>query len=866
MRFVHQTVPLSITATITNEAAHSDKAYRGKVAKPLTWLVGASALICMLAASHSRAQTATREPSESPDEAVELDAVVVTARAGAGRLAKREASYAITVIDEEQLRLENPSSTAELLKAIPGFWVESSGGEASNNIQARGIPRGGYSSIALYEDGLPIQHDPGLGWLNADQSFRLDESIHRVEAVRGGPASVFASNAPGGIVNFITRKPGDEAEGVVRSEIGDYDHHRVDFWYGGPLAEGWGAYASGFYRSNDGVRDPGFTANKGGQIRIGVSRAWDRGTLDLNYKHIDDSVAFFLPVPILSDDGEIREVPGFNANFGNLAGPETALLSFRNVGGPFEFDLTRGTDVQLSQWTARLNIDVDNDWELQAGLRYRDSQIQRNGLFPTGSLESASVRSARLLTAARAFHPTATGVRLRYVNPANETFDPVNANGNGLVVSANALAVSVPLKEFITDARIVRKFSVGSQTHDLAFGAYFADYQYEFDRYMSTVQLDVRNNARLLDAIAVDATGAVVGRITENGHLRYGSLFDNARGQSRTVALYASNEWQVTPALRIDTGLRWEQAKIEGSAENRTTVDLGVLGTLADNQVITGNGVFTPFGREYSDVSWTMGANWQFSRDLGVFTRYTDTYRMPNASDFVGNPLRTDDIVEPIRMAEGGLKFGSPLLDVFATAFFTEFEGVRFTDNIFDQNTNSFRQVTAFADTRTLGLEVEAEVRPIDWFDLRAAITWQDPKYEGFVFTEVVNGRPVQRDFSGRQLIRVPEFGARIVPGVNLLNGAFRGQVEFEYYSDRFADVANTQELPSYWVLNASASYDVTHAIRVTLNGTNLTNEIGLTEGNPRAGQFVAGDAGARFILARPILGRTLRLSVSYRF
>jgi outer membrane receptor protein involved in Fe transport len=792
--------------------------------------------------------------------------IIVTGRAGVGKYVKPDASFAISVIGKDELRLVNPTSVAEVFKSVPGFWVESSGGEASNNIRTRGIPRDGYSSVGLQEDGLPVQHDPGLGYLNADQSFRLDESINRVEAVRGGPASIFASNAPGGVVNFITRKPGDRAEGVLKVEVGDYDHYRTDFWYGTPVADGLSVYAGGFYRQNNGVRDPGYTANKGGQFRVGVVKTLEKGQLSLDYKRIDDTIAFYLPVPILSNDNSKSAVPGFDANYGTLAGPETSVLSFRNVNGPYDFDLTRGTEVKLNQWTAKLDLDVGQGWNLQNGLRYRDSEIQRNGLFPTGSIEAATVRAAGYVSTAKAAYPTATGVKFQYLNAANGTFDMANANGNGQVVSVNALAVHVPLKEFINDLRLVKKFQAGTQTHDVSIGAYFAGTEFIFDRYMSTAMVDVRNNGRLLDAVAVDANGAVVGKISENGFLRYGSLFDNSQAKSRTFAFYASDEWQITEALRVDAGVRYESEKLEGSVEGKKTVDLGVAGTLADNQVITGTGVFTAINRKYDATSWTLGVNYQILPDLGAFARYTDTKRMPNGSDFTGSPLRTDIIVQPIKMSEVGLKYSSSMLDVFATAYFSKFTGVSFTDNIFNTATNSYRQVVAFGGSETFGVELEGQFRPVSWFDVNAALTWQDPQYKNLKYSDIVGGQPVVRNFDGKQLVRVPQIGARIVPGVNLLDGALRVQAEVEYYSDRYADNANTQKLPKYWVMNASARYNLTDRITLYADGENLTNEIGLTEGNPRSGQFVSGEAGSRYILARPIFGRTVRASISYKF
>ena len=44
--------------------------------------------------------------------------------------------------------------------------------------------------------------------------------------------------------------------------------------------------------------------------------------------------------------------------------------------------------------------------------------------------------------------------------------------------------------------------------------------------------------------------------------------------------------------------------------------------------------------------------------------------------------------------------------------------------------------------------------------------------------------------------------------------------------------------------------------------GDNLTNVIGLTEGDPRAIQNVLGSVA----LARPILGRSLQASIAYTF
>jgi outer membrane receptor protein involved in Fe transport len=213
-----------------------------------------------------------------------------------------------------------------------------------------------------------------------------------------------------------------------------------------------------------------------------------------------------------------------------------------------------------------------------------------------------------------------------------------------------------------------------------------------------------------------------------------------------------------------------------------------------------------------------------------------------------------------------GLKYSSDLLDLYLTGFYTYFKGVRFTSNEFNPATGGFVERVEFADTETYGVEAEGTFRPVDFFDLTFAATYQKPEFRNFALTENVAGVPTARNFSGNQLLRVPEFAARVVPAVNLLDDRLRAQLAIEYYSDRFADAANSVKLPSYTVLNASVRFAVTDNLELLAYGDNLTDELGLTEGNPRAGQFASGDAGARFYLARPIFGRNFRAAVLFRF
>jgi outer membrane receptor protein involved in Fe transport len=736
-------------------------------------------------------------------------------------------------------------------------------------VGARGIPVEGFGSITLLEDGMPVQNDPALGYLNGDQAFRLDETIDRIEVVRGGPASIFYSNAPAGAVNYIPRRVGDHAEGTLKYTVGDYGLNRIDAWYGAPVGE-WKLSMGGFYRYDDGIRDPGFHGDNGGQFRVSLGREFEGGKVSFDVKRLDDTVALDLGIPMRTyPDGKIRAVPGFDGNYGTLAGPETALIRMKTAnGGDYLFDNTLGTQVKRTQATAKFEFEFGDHFTFGDDVRYNSTDTVRNGVYPN-TLQSAT-SLLKQQNGSLAGYPGATSLQLRYTDSPGTVFDVANQNGNGLVTVGGLRGLTAPVTELMNDARLMRKFELGTQSHDATLGFYVANVSQHFNRYSSTALLDVRDNARLLDLVAVDAAGNVVGTLTDHGIYHYGYEWANANGQSTTTAFYLADEWQVSDRLRIDAGVRREQVHLTANNEERQTVNLG---TPATSQVLTGLGQFAHFDQTFSKVGWTVGSNWQFTDHSGLFARYTPTFRLPNVSTYVTASLTATNaaVVNPITqtmdLGEVGYKYANQWTNLYATAFWTKYHNVGFTNTVFNLQSNSPPTVQQqYADTRAYGLELEGGFYPVDWFDVTLSATLQQPQYDGLRYTDNVNGAPVVRDYNGNQLVRVPKASVRIVPGVNLFDQRLRLQVSWEYEGARYVDTANSVVLPSYNVLNASARLAVTNSMDLYGYVDNVTNSLGLTEGNPRLGEVQNADAGANTFIARPILGRAFRVSLMYRF
>ncbi len=150
-------------------------------------------------------------PSGTDTAPTTVDTVVVTG--STTRRTLLDASVAITTVTQAELEQKAPRTTADVLRTIPGFYVESSAGPVSNNYSVRGLPGGGQTFVRLIEDGQPLQY----GGLNDDEVLQFDLSYDHVEAIQGGTSGILTPNAAGASVNFISRKLNfDEAGGLVK--------------------------------------------------------------------------------------------------------------------------------------------------------------------------------------------------------------------------------------------------------------------------------------------------------------------------------------------------------------------------------------------------------------------------------------------------------------------------------------------------------------------------------------------------------------------------------------------------------------------------------------------------------------------------
>jgi len=148
--------------------------------------------------------------------------VVVTAsRVGQDPL---DSPSTVTIITADDIRDSGALDVPDLLRRVVGVEVmASSGGHSDVSIRALG--RKMNNTVLFLLDGRPLYME-ATGWMFWTRVQIELEEIERIEVIRGPGSAVYGADAVTGVVNIITKTPGD-GPSVITGTTGTTDIRRV---------------------------------------------------------------------------------------------------------------------------------------------------------------------------------------------------------------------------------------------------------------------------------------------------------------------------------------------------------------------------------------------------------------------------------------------------------------------------------------------------------------------------------------------------------------------------------------------------------------------------------------------------------------
>jgi outer membrane receptor protein involved in Fe transport len=555
--------------------------------------------------------------------AVKLEDFVVTGVFNATEA--RKATTAISTLDASMIAEQVPLSADDLLLNVAGVFVNSSLGEIRGMVYSRGISADssdgatGQYYVSMQEDGLPITNI-AFGNYNASYFNRPDATLQRVEAVRGGSASITSSNSPGGAFNYISRVGSPRGSSEVRTRFGlegrGSPTYRADLTTGGPLGtKGWLYNVGGFYRYAEGHRPAiGYPMNNGFVVRGNLFRDYGSGSVKIYGKYMDDRNHWYEYL-LARDPQDPKQYPGLSRYSTNLF-PQSSHQYPRESDSTFAtFDTADAVRSRQRYAGIEWKHDFADGWSLNHNVKFSRNWADWNsssGVTPR-SLDWPNFFSSMAIQFSGGGNTITNRVPpglYRFFDRANgNLLAEVTSNGN-YTVNANALFnagqvvrfANVPNNQILARAlwvnvgrvanehmdEIMERLSVTKKLGTMSFtaGGYFgyagiSDRQTSGGRTASLlVEQPVPVSIVWIPAVAGTApagtTAATLAAVSgfqgrpvqltnPEGFTALGVGYTRDEGIARQFAYFFGHKWDISPRWGIDWGFRAENFIVKGS-------------------------------------------------------------------------------------------------------------------------------------------------------------------------------------------------------------------------------------------------------------------------------------------------------------
>lgn len=581
----------------------------------LVRILAATALAASISAHGAESQA--NEQAATTDA---LEEIVVTA--SGGDKTHLNSSVSVTSVSADLIKDFQPTSEAELFRMIPGIQTNGTVGPGGNsNLAVRGLPvaTGGSPFVQIQEDGLPTVLFGDIQFGNNDYWTHFDSSVARVEAVRGGSSSTFASQAPGAVINYISNYGEKEGGEMSLSSGLGYDDKRIDFRYGGSAGASTTYHVGGYVHNGSGPLDAGYNTSKSVQLKANLTHqlADNKGYLRFLLKVANTQEPFWTGAPAFANVANnsisgVRAYPGFDAlSQSNFSAFNQDFLIVNREGALERVAMDGITTKALAlgnqfhyEFTDKVKVDNNLRWTSMSGA-FAEPFLSAT---PTSSLIGSTVNGA-------------TVASIRYANGPNAgtAFTGAYYNSN-TDVRTNIRDIG----SFANDLALSGKFTTGAGSLTTRAGVFYMVQKIAMDWHTDKTYSELSgHNPAMLDLY--DAAG---NQLTANGiggfNNNWGSCCARDYDLSYTdTAPYLNLDFN-TGRWDFDGSVRFESMQANGWAHaGGTEFNTPVLANGNTVQIPTiisnGPGEFLDYSRSYT--AYSLGGLFKLTDNLSLFAR-----------------------------------------------------------------------------------------------------------------------------------------------------------------------------------------------------------------------------------------------------
>lgn len=835
-------------------------------------LFSATSTVTILAAL-SLLPVAVAQDATAPEaDSRVLDAVVVTGTAS-GK-SQIESAVAVTQVSGSVIEEFQPTSEADLFRLLPGIQTAGTAGPGGNaNIAVRGLPvaTGGSPFVQIQEDGLPTVLFGDIQFGNNDYWTNFDSTVSAVEAVRGGTAGTFASQAPGAIINYISRT-GEEEGGFVRLKTGlGFSENQIDFRIGGPLSDTVRYHLGGYFRDGEGPLESGYDVIESMQIKGNLTKDFADGSgfIRANLKIADTQEPNYTGAPYVfasggNSPGDASSFPGFD---GLTQSAYSGLNQTMVVLEPNGFERIDLNGISTEQLAIGFEFDRDLNDTFRVNNKFRWQDMK--GAFSNPFFGVARTDSVVGTDLSINGTPYATVAEIRYANGPNagQVFTDTYLDNNAI------FRTDVDdISSYVNDLKVTGDFDTGFGDLTALVGYFYMDQtiaaNWKVNRGVREISGDNAASLDLFDSAGNALSQAGISGYNNNWGTCCSRDYDLSYVNTAPyLALELDNE-----RFNLDGSVRFDNIEATGNTvvagqeffidPNGTIVGSTAADYVAGQGLVTAllpNGAQETLDYSVDYTSWTIGGLYKLNPDTSLFVRTSkgnrfNSDRQTFAGNFNGDGSLTQagqtSAVDEVNQTEFGVKHRGDIADADYSVELTFLQG-DFSQNTFEIDGTGTR-CPGGAPTCVLSNQFESQ-----GFELYGTLAWDNLSLIGTgTYTDAEVKGSGAASFTPAE--RIPEFQYSLA-----------ANYDYNQYVSGGLSLSGQTE-----IINGGRTWEGVNTfsgfVRVRpmdnivlgLDAYNLFDEIAFREGGG-----IADESGVPIVgTGSSVLGRTVRASVTYEF
>lgn len=643
--------------------------------------------------------------------------------------------------------------------------------------------------VNVYENGLPAVYSSAVHKLATH--WRSDASLGEVGLMTPSESAIATGNIAYA-VNSYSRLGQKEFKGIVNYKANHYGMQQFDANVSGGIGDKWLYSASVYQNFDPGYFDPKFTdfSDRTQLYHAALTRELGDGAgrLSLIYKYSQSealgSMVNAAPF-IYVGDGSVRALPNF----------KLGTDSYAPAGGEYVYmDIMDG-----KMKTGRFGDCTGNRaHEIALLFDYRFTPTLRWTL------------DAKFMNAPEANYVDFGGSTISEVGVADGYLLPNGTPYEGLVDGRRTWLHYGKVRNFLVTTELHKQF----RNHKLRVG--LNEWYYHLDYHSSSFQWvgSVQNYPEVL----IGPDGAQYRGFNELSP-------EYTVGYENKLAVYATEDWQITPRLNLYAGARLEYYRMSADQIPYARYTGFHIGGVNSDGVVIEPGNVT---KDKLNYAATGRITYDIVKGFGVTADATVATRYPRINEYAGTgPTEEQYKRVTIPLVRGGLFYRNNWIDLTSMVTYISKSNNIDQQNLTRPGTRESKTTLLIYDIQTLGWTTSVELDPFKGFHLHALFTYQKPVYRNYnASVTFSDGTTMSVNANGMIVKEIPQILVELDPSYNITDD-LRVWLSFRYFGKTYANLQEALYFNGRWETFGGVNWKVNPHLDLGVSFVNLLNQKG---------------------------------------